>query len=72
MKVEEKADADDHLPCKADATTNAVPVTKDAGGAHLVRSKEVTETVFVHALWQIGDIEVGVGLVRESLELRVE
>lgn len=35
-------------------------------------SEELCELVFVHGLGQVRDVEVGVVLVREGLELRVE
>lgn len=37
-----------------------------------MRSEEVAQLMLIHALGKVGDVEVGVLLVRESLELRVE
>jgi hypothetical protein len=50
----------------------AVPVTKNARRAHLVRREEVAEIMLVHGLREVGNVEVGVLFVGERLELRVE
>jgi hypothetical protein len=50
----------------------AVPVAKNARGAHLVRRKEVAEVMLVHRLREVGNVEVGVLFVGECLELGVE
>jgi hypothetical protein len=34
--------------------------------------EQILKLVLVHRLWKIGHVEVGVVLVREGLELRVE
>jgi len=47
----------------------AVPVTKDSRRAHLVWRKEIAEVVLVHALREVGNVEVGVLFVGECLEL---
>lgn len=69
---EEWAGIDYHLPCESNTTAMAVPVTKDARRAHLVRCEEVAEIVLVHGLREVGNVEVGVLFVGECLELRVE
>jgi hypothetical protein len=61
-----------NVPCKTNAAAMAIPVTKNASRAHLVRSKEVAKLVLVHALREVRHIEVGVELIGEGLELRVE
>jgi hypothetical protein len=50
----------------------AVLVTEDTSRADLVWSKEVAKLMLVHALREVGHVEVGVELVGEGLELRVE
>jgi hypothetical protein len=50
----------------------AVPVTKNARRAHLVRREEVAEIMLVHGLREVGNVEVGVLFVGERLEFRVE
>ena len=60
------------LPSKANTTTVTVLVSQDSRGAHLVWLEQVLELVFVHRFREVGDVEVGVALVGESLELRVE
>jgi hypothetical protein len=61
-----------NVPCKTNTAAMAVPVAKDASRAHLVRSKKVAKLVLVHALREVRHIEVGVELIGEGLELRVE
>lgn len=50
----------------------AVLVAEDARRADLVWREELGQFVLVHRLGQVGHVEVGVGLVGERLELRVE
>ena len=47
-------------------------VAKNAGRGHLVRGEELGELVLIHRLWQVRDVQVGVVIVRERLELAVE
>ena len=49
-----------------------IPVAKDASRADLVWGKEVAKLMLVHALREVGDVEVSVTFVGECLELRVE
>lgn len=42
---------------------------QDTRRAHLVRVEELSEIVLVHRLRQIRDVEVGVELIGESLQL---
>lgn len=60
------------IPSKADTTTMAILVSKDTGGADLVWREEIRKLMLIHALWKVGDVEIGVLLVCEGLELRVE
>ena len=60
------------LPSETNTTTVAILVAKDAGRAHLVRNEELGEVVLVHRLWQVRDVQVGVLVVSEGLELGVE
>jgi hypothetical protein len=59
-------------PSKADSTTSTILVAKDSGRADLVRCEHRCKLVLVQRLGQIGNVEVGVTLISESLELRVE
>jgi hypothetical protein len=61
-----------HSPSEADAAAMAILVTQDARRADLVRCEELGELVLVHRLGQVGDVKVGVALIGEGLELRVE
>ncbi|KAJ8609800.1 hypothetical protein MRB53_038949 [Persea americana] len=76
-----------HLPSKADSTSIASTVAQDAAGANLVgmedsseflmmlgkaSCKEVMSHMLGHVLWQIGDIQIGVAVVVQLLELRIE
>jgi hypothetical protein len=72
MDHSKQQDSNDDLPCKANTTSSALSVAKDASRANLVGSKEVSKRMLVHGLRQVGDVEVGVLLVRERLQLRVE
>ena len=47
-------------------------LTEDAGGAHLVWSEQLSEIMLVHRLGQVRHVEVGVVLIGEGLQLRVE
>lgn len=47
-------------------------VTKDPARAHLNRFEDGRELVFIQILGNVGHVEIGVGLIRELLELRVE
>jgi hypothetical protein len=49
-----------------------VLVTKDAGRANLVGVKKVGQLVLIHRLGEVGNVEVGVALIRKRLQLRVE
>ena len=49
-----------------------IPVAKDASRADLVWGKEVAKLMLVHALREVGDVEVSVTFIGECLELRVE
>jgi hypothetical protein len=60
------------LPSKPNTTTMAVLVSQDSRRAHLMWLEQVLEFVLVHRLRKVGDIEVGVAFIGESLELRVE
>lgn len=59
-------------PSKADSATSTILVAKDSGRADLVRSEHRCKLVLVQRLGQIGNVEVGVTLISERLELRVE
>ena len=39
---------------------------------HLMRSEQLSKLVLVHRLRQVRDVEVGIALIGEGLELRVE
>lgn len=58
--------------CKTDATTHAALVAKDASRAHLVWREDGCKLVLVHALGQVRDVEVGVVIIGDCFELRVE
>ena len=60
------------IPSKANTTTVTILVAKNAGRGHLVRGEKLGELVLIHRLWQVRDIQVGVVIVRERLELAVE
>ena len=60
------------IPSEANTTTVAVLVAKDTRRGHLVWSEKLGELVLVHRLWQVRDVQVGVVIVRERLELAVE
>ena len=68
MDHRRQKDSNDGLPCKADTTSTALSVAKDASRADFVGSKEVSKRVLVHGLRQVGDVEVGVLFVGERLE----
>lgn len=63
---------DDDIPRETNTAAMSVLVTQDARGAHLVWCKELGQLVLVHRLGQVGDVKVGVALVGEGLQLRVE
>ena len=63
---------DDDVPSEANATTVAVLVPENASGANLVRGEQVAELVLIHTLRQVGNVKVGVTLVRKRLQLGVE
>jgi hypothetical protein len=68
MGQSKQRDSNDDLPCKANTTSTALSVAKDASRADFVGSKEVSKRVLVHGLRQVGDVEVGVLFVGERLE----
>jgi uncharacterized membrane protein len=49
-----------------------VPVAKNTSRADLVRREEVAKFMLVHALREVGNVEVSVTFVGKCLELRVE
>jgi hypothetical protein len=61
-----------YVPGKPNTTADAIVRAQDARRADFVWSEKVAELVLIHACWQVGDVEIGVALVREGLELRVE
>jgi hypothetical protein len=61
-----------HSPSEADATTMSDLVTENTCGCNIVWLEQLGEIMLVHVLRQVGDVEVRVVLVRESLELGVE
>jgi hypothetical protein len=62
----------DDVPSKADATAGAILVAEDSGRADLVRSEDRCKLMLIQRLGQVGDVEVGVTLISERLELGVE
>ena len=56
MDHRRQKDSNDGLPCKADTTSTALSVAKDASRADFVGSKEVPKRVLVHGLGQVGDV----------------
>ena len=62
----------DIIPSKANTTTVTVLVTEDARRGHLVWREKLGELVLVHRLRQVRDVQVGVVIIRERLELAVE
>jgi len=59
-------------PSKADSATGAVLIPEDSSRADLVRSEDRCKFVLIQRLGQIGNVEVGVTLISERLELGVE
>ena len=51
---------------------NAVRVSKDTARADLERFEDIGKLMFVHALWEARDVEVGRVGVAELLELGIE
>lgn len=60
------------LPSKSNTTAVAVLVSQDARRAHLVWIEQVLELMLVHRLWEVGNVKVGVVLIGECLEFRIE
>jgi hypothetical protein len=61
-----------HLPSEAHTTTIAAIVAKNTSRADLEWMEAVGQLVLIHVARNVRDVEVGIALVRELLELRVE
>jgi len=58
------------LPSEIKSTTITTFVAKHLRRANVVRKEAARQFVFVHVLWDIGDVQVCVRFVRKFVELR--